>query len=324
MKKYLFMVCALALGALTFNSCGSDSDDDAPATNLPQPKLVGSAQKFVFLDQPATQNGVQLDKPSNLYIERAEFSEGGVFVGKVNKTIIPANSKFRRIRTEAVGDIEFEWVIGDYTVSAEGNFIVNGGEFVFTVNSAQGNTASVTLTVPQILQAVTLFGNELKIMANGTTEGNLCRTWKVVKTNLLYTPYENGKPGTNVAKSWNHANLKEISDYLYNEQNLDIRDDLLKHGDAIEKIVFTKRGSFAIDFGDDICMGDWKWQNQSNGTFSYTWYEDDMENPFDGEGATVRFDGNNCVLVLNGNVKESSNNKRYQVFLTFTMQAPQQ
>lgn len=330
MKKYLLMACALVAGAFAFNSCGSSDDDDAPKTNLTTPKYAEHAYKFVFSDTPI-QEGETSTKElelNNPYVAQAEFTEGGLFVGKIDQKIVPNGSKLRRIATvKDMGDTEFVWVMGAYTVKVEGNvinLIVADGELTFTITADNGNTTSITLNASQLAEVVNLNAQEMKVVANDNVDGDLCRTWKVVKTNLIYTPYENGKAKAAVAKSFNGANLKEISDYLYDEQDLDIRDELLKHGNSIEKVAFTKRGSFAIDFGQSISMGDWSWTDKSKGVFSYTWYEDDMENDFDGDGATVRFDGNNCVLVLNGKVRESANNKEYTVFLQFTMQAPAQ
>lgn len=324
MKKYLLMACALVAGAFAFNSCGS-SDDDAPKTNFTTPKYAEHAYKFVFSDTPI-QEGETSTKElelNNPYVAQAEFTEGGLFVGKIDKKLVPNGSKLHRIATvKNVGDTEFVWVMGAYTVKVEGNvinLIVAGGELTFTITADNGNTTSITLNASQLAEVVNLNAQEMKVIANDNVDGDLCRTWKVLKTNLIYTPYEDGKAKPAVSKSFNGANLKEISDYLYDVQDLDVRDELLKHGNSIEKVAFTKRGSFAIDFGQSISMGDWSWTDKSKGVFSYTWYEDDMENDFDGDGATVRFDGNYCVLVLNGKVRESANNKEYTVFLEFTM-----
>lgn len=324
MKKYLLMACALVAGAFAFNSCGS-SDDDAPKTNFTTPKYAEHAYKFVFSDTPI-QEGETSTKElelNNPYVAQAEFTEGGLFVGKIDKKLVPNGSKLHRIATvKNMGDTEFVWVMGAYTVKVEGNvinLIVAGGELTFTITADNGNTTSITLNASQLAEVVNLNAQEMKVVANDNVDGDLCRTWKVLKTNLIYTPYEDGKAKPAVAKSFNGANLKEISDYLYDVQDLDVRDELLKHGNSIEKVAFTKRGSFAIDFGQSISMGDWSWTDKSKGVFSYTWYEDDMENDFDGDGATVRFDGNYCVLVLNGKVRESANNKEYTVFLEFTM-----
>ncbi|MBP3773901.1 MAG: hypothetical protein ILA34_00955 [Bacteroidaceae bacterium] len=311
MKKQLLIAAALVFGAFTLSSCGGDSNNDGKKTKFEEPAMTASAKKLTAF--------------SSSEIESIELTESGNYSARVKRSLLTPKAEAKPfVKAAEDADDELVYVIGVYKVGADGTItLVDLGTLTIT---GSGSNVSFSLTTTGGTE-VSGTATSAAVVGSDETTTNLCRDWKVIRTDFRYEEFDaTGKAKTPVGAQFPNAkyktanNLRDMGEWLLETHEVDIMEELAAK-ESIEKITFTQRGTFMIEFGStEHFEGNWNWQNKTAGTFSYKWNDESMETNFDNGLGSVKFDGSYAVLTLQGDIEENSNGTTYKVQLKLTLQ----
>ena len=288
MKKQILMVAALFLGAMTFSACGSDSDDNGGGSG--SGSSSGSTSKYAKMTKSTTGSS-------------AEAGDDGTFCVKFKAGDISGGAGSKGFATDGLDGYkakEFVYKFGKFHMVGNTYALEGFGNMTFS-GSGNNLTATIVTTSGQKItwdagQTITITGKEQAKIAEDATTVGACRAWKIVNTTFTYK--EEGSLA--IGHSFQGANLTEMGEWLMENHHIDIMDELAEK-ESIESVVFTQRGSFIINFANDVFCGTWKWNNKSKGTFTYEW--DDPENMttnFDNGTGTVKVENGKARLDLQG------------------------
>lgn len=312
MKKALFLLSFLMLGAFSLTSCGGDDKDTSSKIDL-------TAAVNYYNSLLATMNSSDALAAT---IHHFGFGAGNIgeakvkeeFAGKLEKKGGKAPGlRFIRLKTSP----DWVYVLFNYVVNGSTYEIPGVGQI--TITNKSGNVATFTLT---LYGSDDIYQGKVDLTTSTYTEKTayLCGDWNVAHTNFVYREYkEDGKTVANTYEyNFNHGKLTVMADQLYKDHNVDIRKDIADKGD-ISSISFAPNSRWWINYsyGKPSC-GNWAWTNEANGDFKYTWDDKDMSSTFESGTANASFDGNFAFLLLNGEGKTNAG-KRYRVWVTLKM-----
>ncbi len=300
MKKYLFMLAAMAALPMTFSSCSSNDDNSTIIIKSSNTEFTDEAKKLDF--------GAGLKLNDAQLIKSIELTESGRYIVRLKETENSQDEKTRADSDDITYLTGFYHILvkgesyrldnfGDLTLKIEGNVIY------ITIKLLNGNSINAEATTGDVIEAI----------SNSQFTKNLCQYWQVNKTRLRLT----NKKGLKLARDFNGCNLREIKKYI--EDNSDCRiKETFETKSQLTNMTFSKYATFQLYYKDGIDTGRWYWVQESDGTLHYTWEGHEMGNSFEaGNGIVVFKNENECWLTVEAVI--DTNGTDYDTTLTYML-----
>ena len=299
MKKNLFYLAALLVGAVSLTACSS-SDDDGGQSGLSRPVNADNARRIVLAGNPGG-------------LREVDFGSGRDAVLTLSGPQ-PAPAAFPAARTSGPAP---DYLIAKYTKS--GNTYTIEGFGTLTVIAENGNRLTVEVkrnggTAEQVE------GTQQAVTVTDSKAADFCRSWEVATTEFKYTEYDAaGNSKRPVSGHFTGCNLTEMGQWLKDTHGVDIMAELAAKN-AVERVVVTTAGTYALKFTNTESVGTWSWTDVTAGKLRYTWNDPaQMSNDFEDGTATFSTEKGYGVLRMAGSVQETAGGTRYTVELTFRL-----
>lgn len=182
-------------------------------------------------------------------------------------------------------------IYGTYTVNEDGTYVLEGFGTIELVGS-EDNAVSLVVT-PQNGEAVTMTAEKRNQAPQSDITNALCRTWKVkaLRTVIKF----NGN--TKMDRTVEVDKIDEYLDSLSNQAGQEISKEALLGEYIPEEIVFTKAGTYMVDYDDEkLAVSTWMWENATTGQLRYSWSYDDMYDETKSGVVSISF--NNNILYI--------------------------
>ena len=312
MKKFFYLAIAV-MTAMSFTACGSD--DDSPADNgfggtnpvTITPAKLADVSQAVVLNTPveAKDNDLIKLKEFNIMdggqvaIVTEEEGKSHVYVADID---FNAATKKATIKNSKILTGEFQ--IMDKVASSRAD---NGMSITFNL-SIKGNIFN-TEGGPADCAAKNM------IIAGGMALSYLAQEFKVNRMTIKL------EGDVNAFKDVNGGKLIEIYN-IAKENGAEFTATEAKDFEKeISYISISKTGIITITYADGQSDGgNWNWANQQWNKLNLRLLAEGMGNKFipQNAGVDVKFDGNQCALTINADIKGSKN---YSAKLTLLMTA---
>ncbi|MBR1711858.1 MAG: hypothetical protein IJ722_00420 [Alloprevotella sp.] len=302
MKKNLFYLAALLIGAVSLTACSSSDDDGSGKSgSLSKPVNADNARRIVLTDNASGLREVDFGSGSD-----AVLTLTGPLTAPAAFPAAPAAPSV------------LDYLIAKYAKA--GNTYTIEGFGTVTIVSENGNSLVVEVkrdggTAEQVE------ATQQAVAVTDSKAIDFCRSWEVVTTAFTYTEYDAaGNSKRPVGGNFKGCNLTEIGQWLKNTHGVDIMAELAAK-EAVERVVVTTGGTYALKFKNTESVGTWRWTDATAGKLRYTWNDPaGMSNNFEAGTATFTTEKGYGVLQMAGSLQETAGGTRYTVELTFRLQ----
>lgn len=265
MKKYFFLIAAMATLPFAFTACSSSDDgNNAIIILTPNSEFKDEAKTLTFNTMP------QISETES--IRSIQLTENGRYLIRIVEDLDePAAT------TRATSDEVYTYLTGLYHILEKGvSYRLDG--FGDLTMKATGTVLHINIKLVN--------GKEINIDSgiSQTTPGqnhtqatlNLCQNWTVTKTRLRLT----NKNGLKLGRDFQGCNLPEIKRYIENNSDCRIKETFEEKA-ILTNIEFNLDSTFKIYYEDGTDVGNWRWDKESEGTLKYEWEGHEMGNSFE-------------------------------------------
>ena len=299
MKKYFFLLAAMAALPMTFTSCSSD-DDSTVIISPSNSEFTEEAKRLEFgIGIPL--NGTQL-------IKSIELSESGRYLIRIKE------DDSKEVANTRSADDDYTYITGFYHILVKGvsyrldgfgdlSIAIEGNYIHITITQLNGHHIEVDI-LPSDITNVTVSSDFTK---------NLCQYWQVNKTRLRLT----NKNGLKLARDFDGCDLLEIKQYIENNSSCRVN-ETFETKRLLKNMLFSKYKTFQLDYADGVDVGTWNWVKESDGTLHYAWEGHEMGNSFEaGSGIVVFKNANECWITIDAVIDTDGTD--YDVTMTYML-----
>ena len=298
--KFIYLMLAMMALPFAFSSCSSDDDgDDVPSIDAP--KLESEAAKYTITSAGAEYQSIELTASGNYIIVKAngqssqarKAQAGNKKTGKAKISSFLVNPELKKVTRS--GEWDSGILYGTYTKVGENEYkLANIG--TLKVTTSNGVACALELTTNSGTK--TYNGNkEKQTAAPSDFENFMCRTWNISHVREYFKL--NGKTKFDIeANSYTELNQK-IKDFIKSQGDDDDDEDFADFYDENppKQIVITKSNTYMVIYEDsELAIANWKWENESQHIFRYSWGAEGEYDEEDSGLATISISGKNLIV----------------------------
>lgn len=294
MKKNLFFSIVSALSMLIlFQSCDN--------TEFDTPAYEAESAKYIVTSENAEIKSLELSASGNYIVVKNDSYYGNYSIG--TREFIVNNFMISKPTTTRAAEYE-NIIYGKFTKIGEDRYELEGyGTVVITRTGDEAVDLEIILKNGKTLN---VGAQKEKKLTDSAATNNLCRTWKIAKVGISI------KIGfLKFNKMMEHEKINELlKDYVrwaakagdedMNEEEInEAIDEMINEYNEVKPIsmIFTKSGSYMVEYQNgEIGISTWKWENEEEGIFRYSWNTNDIYSQNLGGTCSVSYKKNMLVI----------------------------